>query len=164
MGARKCRTASRASSGVRGPNVMKGYLNNQEATDHTLDADGWLHTGDVAVVDADGDFTIVDRVKELIKYKGYQVPPAELEALLLGHDAIADAAVIPVPNEEAGEVPKAYVVKKPGQDLSADDVMAFVADRVAPYKKVREVAFVDEIPKSASGKILRRVLIDRDRA
>ena len=149
---------------VRGPNVMKGYLNNQEATDHTLDADGWLHTGDVAVVDADGDFTIVDRVKELIKYKGYQVPPAELEALLLGHDAVADAAVIPVPNEEAGEVPKAYVVKKPGQDLSADDVMAFVADRVAPYKKVREVAFVDEIPKSASGKILRRVLIDRDRA
>ena len=149
---------------VRGPNVMAGYLNNPDATAHTLDDDGWLHTGDVAVVDADGDFTIVDRVKELIKYKGYQVPPAELEALLLGHDAIADAAVIPVPDEEAGEIPKAYVVVKPGHDLSADDVMGFTAERVAPYKKVRQVAFVDEIPKSASGKILRRVLVERDRS
>ena len=149
---------------VRGPNVMAGYLNNAEATARTLDADGWLHTGDVAVVDADGDFTIVDRVKELIKYKGYQVPPAELEALLLSHDAIADAAVIPVPDEEAGEIPKAYVVLKPDHELSADDVMAFTAERVAPYKKVRQVAFTDEIPKSASGKILRRVLVDRDRA
>ena len=149
---------------VRGPNVMKGYLNNPEATARTLDADGWLHTGDVAVVDGDGDFTVVDRVKELIKYKGYQVPPAELEALLLGHDAVADAAVIPVPDEEAGEIPKAYVVRKPGHDLTADDVMAFTAERVAPYKKVRQVAFVDEIPKSASGKILRRVLVEQDRA
>ena len=148
---------------VRGPNVMAGYLGNDEATAHTLDADGWLHTGDVAVVDADGDFTVVDRVKELIKYKGYQVPPAELEALLLSHDAVADAAVIPVPDDEAGEIPKAYVVVKPGRDLSADDVMAFTAERVAPYKKVRAVAFVDEIPKSASGKILRRVLVDQDR-
>ncbi|MDT0630118.1 4-coumarate--CoA ligase family protein [Rubrivirga sp. S365] len=149
---------------VRGPNVMKGYLGNDEATARTLDADGWLHTGDVAVVDEDGDFFIVDRVKELIKYKGYQVPPAELEALLLGHDAIGDAAVIPVLDEEAGEIPKAYVVLKPDHDLSADDVMAYVAERVAPYKKVREVAFVDEIPKSSSGKILRRVLVEQDRA
>ena len=149
---------------IRGANVMKGYFHNEEATAQTIDADGWLHTGDVAVVDADGDFFIVDRVKELIKYKGYQVPPAELEALLLGHDAIADAAVIPVPDEEAGEIPKAYVVRKPDHDLSADDVMAFTAERVAPYKKVRAVAFVDEIPKSASGKILRRVLVERDRA
>lgn len=149
---------------VRGPNVMKGYLNNDEATARTLDADGWLHTGDVAVVDEDGDFFIVDRVKELIKYKGYQVPPAELEALLLGHDAIGDAAVIPVPDEEAGEIPKAYVVLKPDHDLTADEVMDYVAERVAPYKKVRDVAFVDEIPKSSSGKILRRVLVEQDRA
>ncbi len=149
---------------VRGPNVMAGYLGNDEATARTLDADGWLHTGDVAVVDADGDFTVVDRVKELIKYKGYQVPPAELEALLLSHDAIADAAVIPVLDEEAGEIPKAYVVRKPDHDLSADDVMTFTAEHVAPYKKVRQVAFVDEIPKSSSGKILRRVLVERDRA
>ena len=149
---------------VRGDNVMKGYFHDAEATAQTLDADGWLHTGDIAVVDADGDFTIVDRVKELIKYKGYQVPPAELEALLLSHDAIADAAVIPVPDEEAGEIPKAYIVLKPGHDLSADDVMAFAAERVAPYKKVRAVAFADEIPKSASGKILRRVLVEQDRA
>ena len=149
---------------VRGPNVMTGYLNNTEATAHTLDSDGWLHTGDVAVVDADGDFTIVDRVKELIKYKGYQVPPAELEALLLSHDAIADAAVIPVQDEEAGEIPKAYVVLKPEHSLSAEDVMAFTAEHVAPYKKVRAVAFTDSIPKSASGKILRRVLVEQDRA
>ncbi|MGB3543814.1 4-coumarate--CoA ligase family protein [Rubrivirga sp.] len=149
---------------VRGPNVMMGYLGNDEATAHTLDADGWLHTGDVATVDADGDFWIVDRVKELIKYKGYQVPPAELEALLLSHDAIADAAVIPVLDEEAGEIPKAYVVRKPDHELSADDVKAFVAEYVAPYKKVRQVAFVDAIPKSASGKILRRVLVEQDRS
>ena len=149
---------------IRGANVMKGYFHNDEATAATIDADGWLHTGDVAVVDADGDFFIVDRVKELIKYKGYQVPPAELEALLLSHDAIADAAVIPALSEEAGEIPKAYVVLKPGASLSADEVKAFTAERVAPYKKVRAVAFVDEIPKSASGKILRRVLVDQDRA
>ena len=149
---------------IRGANVMKGYFNNDEATARTIDADGWLHTGDVAVVDEDGDFQIVDRVKELIKYKGYQVPPAELEALLLSHAAIADAAVIPVPDERAGEIPKAYVVPVSERALSADAVMAFVAERVAPYKKIREVAFVDEIPKSASGKILRRVLIEQDRA
>jgi acyl-CoA synthetase (AMP-forming)/AMP-acid ligase II len=146
---------------VRGPNVMKGYLNNEEATRETIDADGWLHTGDVATVDADDDFYIVDRVKELIKYKGYQVPPAELEALLLTHDAIADAAVIPVPDEEAGEIPKAYVVSE--GEVTAEEVMQFAAERVAPYKKVRAVAFIDEIPKSSSGKILRRELVERDR-
>ena len=149
---------------VRGPNVMAGYFNNDEATRRTIDEDGWLHTGDVAVVDAEGDFEIVDRVKELIKYKGYQVPPAELEALLLTHDAIADAAVIPVPDEDAGEIPKAYVVRKPDHDLSEQDVMDFVASRVAAYKKVRLVAFTDAIPKSASGKILRRLLVEQDRA
>ncbi len=157
-------SGARGELWVRGPNVMRGYLNNDEATAHTIDDDGWLHTGDVAVVDADGDFTIVDRVKELIKYKGYQVPPAELEALLLSHDSIADAAVIPVPDEEAGEIPKAYVVLKPDHDLSEADVIAFTAEHVAPYKKVRLVAFTDSIPKSASGKILRRVLVEQDRA
>jgi len=148
---------------VRGPNVMSGYLDNPEATAATLDADGYLHTGDVATVTKDGVFTIVDRVKELIKYKGYQVPPAELEALLLTHDAIADAAVISVRDAEGEEVPKAFVVRQAaGAALTADDVMAFVAERIAPHKKVRVVEFIDEIPKSASGKILRKDLRARE--
>ena len=114
-------------------------------------------------VDADGVFTIVDRVKELIKYKGYQVPPAELEALLLTHDKIADAAVIGVRDAEGEEVPKAFVVRQErGADLTADDVMAFVAERIAPHKKVRVVEFIDQIPKSASGKILRKDLRARE--
>jgi acyl-CoA synthetase (AMP-forming)/AMP-acid ligase II len=149
---------------LRGPNVMSGYLNAPEATAATLDDDGWLHTGDLARVDADGVFTIADRLKELIKYKGYQVPPAELEALLLSHERIADAAVIGVPDADGEEVPKAFVVPRPGADLDADDVTAFVAERVAPYKKVRVVEFVDAIPKSASGKILRRELRAREAA
>lgn len=147
---------------VRGPQVMKGYLNNPSATMNTLDEAGWLHTGDVGYADEDGYFWIVDRIKELIKYKGFQVAPAELEALLLSHPAIADAAVIGRPHEEAGEVPKAFVVKR--AELTADDVFNFVAEHVAPYKKVRDVEFVDEIPKSAAGKILRRVLVERERA
>jgi acyl-CoA synthetase (AMP-forming)/AMP-acid ligase II len=147
---------------MRGPNVMKGYLGNPEATAATVDEDGWLHTGDVAIVDEDGYFTIVDRVKELIKYKGFQVAPAELEAIIITHDRVADVAVIPVPDEEAGEIPKAYVVK--AGDLTEDDVMSHVAEHVSTYKRVRAVEFVDEIPKSASGKILRRVLVDREKA
>jgi acyl-coenzyme A synthetase/AMP-(fatty) acid ligase len=107
-------------------------------------------------------FTIVDRVKELIKYKGYQVPPAELEALLLTHDKIADAAVIGVHDAEGEEVPKAFVVRQESADLSADEVMAFVAERIAPHKKVRVVEFIDQIPKSASGKILRKDLRARE--
>lgn len=150
---------------VKGPNVMRGYLHNPEATAETLDADGYLHTGDVATVTADGVFTIVDRIKELIKYKGYQVPPAELEALLLTHDKIADAAVIGVHDSEGEEVPKAFVVRQEaGADLTEDDVMAFVAERIAPHKKVRVVEFVDAIPKSASGKILRKDLRARENA
>jgi acyl-CoA synthetase (AMP-forming)/AMP-acid ligase II len=149
---------------VKGPNVMAGYLNNPEATAATLDEDGYLHTGDVAEVTEDGVFFIVDRVKELIKYKGYQVPPAELEALLLTHDAIADAAVIGVKDDEGEEVPKAFVVRQPGVELSADDVMGFVAERIAPHKKVRVVEFIDAIPKSASGKILRKDLRAREAA
>ena len=141
---------------------MAGYLNTPEATAATLDADGYLHTGDVATVDEDGAFTIVDRVKELIKYKGYQVPPAELEALLLTDDRVADAAVIGVIDAEGEEVPKAFIVRQAGaDDLTEDQVMTFVAERIAPHKKVRVVEFIDVIPKSASGKILRRLLRDR---
>jgi acyl-CoA synthetase (AMP-forming)/AMP-acid ligase II len=147
---------------IHGPQVMRGYLNNPEATARTIDAQGWLRTGDVGRVDEEGAFFIVDRVKELIKYKGYQIAPAELEALLLTHPAIADAAVIPVPDEQAGEVPKAFVVTS--GPITPEEVTAFVAERVAPYKKVRAVELVEEIPKSPSGKILRRLLIDRERA
>ena len=145
---------------VRGPQVMKGYLNNPEATAETIDADGWLHTGDVAFIDEDGHMTIVDRVKELIKYKGFQVAPAELEALLLTHPSIADAAVVGVADDEAGERPRAFVVVKEGQQLSAEDVTAFTAEHVATYKVIHDVVFTDAIPKSASGKILRRLLRD----
>ncbi len=145
----------------RGPQVMPGYLNRPEETAEMLDPDGWLHTGDVGYVDDDGYVYIVDRVKELIKYKGMQVAPAELEAVLVSHPAIRDAAVVRIPDDEAGEVPKAFVVTD--ADLSAQEVMDFVAARVAPYKKVRTVEFVDEIPKALSGKILRRVLMERDR-
>lgn len=147
---------------VRGPQIMRGYLNNPEATTRTIDADNWLHTGDIGYADDEGHFFIVDRVKELIKYKGFQVAPAELEAILLTHPAVADAAVIPCRDDEAGEVPKAFVVKK--LDTSAEAIMDFVAERVAPHKKVRELEFIEQIPKSLSGKILRRVLIEQERA
>ena len=147
---------------MRGPQVMKGYLNAPEATEEAIDHDGWLHTGDVGYVDAEGYFYIVDRLKEFIKYKGYQVAPAELEALLLTHPAVADAAVIPKADAEAGEVPKAFIVKR--SEISADEIMAFVAEHAAPYKKVRVVEFIEKIPKSASGKILRRELIAAERA
>ncbi len=145
---------------VRGPQVMHGYLNNPEATAITIDNEGWLHTGDIAVYDDDGWFYIVDRLKELIKYKGFQVPPAELEALLITHPAVTDVAVIPKPDEEAGEIPKAFVVTI--AEVSANEIKDFVVGKVAHYKEIREVEFVDEIPKSASGKILRRVLRDRE--
>ena len=147
---------------IRGPQIMKGYLNNAEATAQAIDADGWLHTGDVGYADADGFFFIVDRLKEFIKYKAYQVAPAELEAVLLTHPAVADAAVIPKADTEAGEIPKAFVVKR--AEVSAAEIMAFVAERVAPYKKIREVEFIEKVPKSASGKILRRELIAMERA
>ncbi|MCD2192711.1 AMP-binding protein [Actinomycetospora endophytica] len=149
---------------VKGPNVMREYLNNADATSSTLDSDGFLHTGDVATVTDEGVFYIVDRVKELIKYKGYQVPPAELEALLLTNDSIADAAVIGVKDADGEEIPKAFVVKQQGAQLSEDDVMSFVASRIAPHKKVRVVEFIDEIPKSGSGKILRKDLRARENA
>ena len=147
---------------LSGPHVMLGYLNNREATTDSLDKDGWFHTGDIGYADEDGYFYIVDRVKELIKYKAYQVAPAELEALLLSHPAIADAAVIPSPDEEAGEIPMAFVVLKTA--ISAAEIMQFIAERVAPHKKIRKLEFVKEIPKSASGKILRRILVEKERA
>lgn len=145
----------------RGPNVMLGYLNRAEETDACLDADGYLRTGDVATVRADGVVTIVDRLKELIKYKGYQIAPAELEALLLTHPGIADAAVIGTSDADGQEVPMAFVVRQPGEGGASLDeaaVMDFVAAAVAPFKKVRRVEFIDTVPKSASGKILRRML------
>ena len=147
---------------VRGPQVMKGYLNRPDETAQTVDAGGWLHTGDIGYADEDGHFFVVDRAKELIKYKGFQVAPAELEALLLTHPAVADAAVVPLADEEAGEVPKAFVVLKPGSTLAPADapeeLTAYVAARVAPHKKIRRVELIDQIPKSPSGKILRRML------
>jgi acyl-CoA synthetase (AMP-forming)/AMP-acid ligase II len=143
---------------VKGPNVMAGYLGNKEATNATIDPDGFLHTGDVAQVDHAGRVFIVDRLKELIKYKGYQVPPAELEAVLLTHPAIIDSAVIGVIDDDGEEIPKAFVVCEPGANLTAEEVVDFVSSRVAPHKKVRRVEFIDTIPKSAAGKILRKQL------
>ena len=147
---------------VRGPQMMKGYLNRPEATAATITPDGWLKTGDIGYADEDGYIYIVDRVKELIKYKAYQIAPAELEAILVAHPAVADAAVIGVPDAEAGEVPKAYVVLR--GEATAEELMAFVAGQVAPYKKIRKLEFTNQIPKSASGKILRRVLVERERS
>ena len=154
-------TGDRGEIWVRGPQVMKGYLNRPEATAEMITPDGWLRTGDVGVVDEKGYLFVVDRLKELIKYKGFQVAPAELEAVLLSHPDVADAAVIGKPDAEAGEVPLAVVVRRPGARLAAQDVMAFVEKRVAGYKRVRLVEFASEIPKSPSGKILRRVLAER---
>ena len=145
---------------LRGEHVMAGYLNNPDATAAAIDSDGWLHTGDLATVDDDGWFYVVARLKEIIKCKGYQVAPAELEALLLEHPAVRDCAVVGRPDSEAGEVPVAFVV--PSQDpLEVDEVLAFVAERVAPYKRIRRIELIEEIPKSPSGRILRRLLEQR---
>ena len=149
---------------VRGPQVMKGYYNNRQATAETITEDGWLHTGDIVRMDPDGYVWVLDRKKELIKYKGFQVPPAELEGLLLEHPGVADAAVIGKADLEAGEIPKAFVVRRPGAELSGDQVIDYVAGKVATFKRVREVEFVESIPKNPSGKILRRVLIEQERA
>jgi acyl-CoA synthetase (AMP-forming)/AMP-acid ligase II len=149
---------------IRGPIVMTGYLNQPEATAQAIDSEGWLHTGDLGYADADGWLYVVDRLKEVIKYNAYQVAPAELEAVLLTHPAVADAAVIPTPDERTGEIPKAFIVLTKGASASPEEIMAFVSARVAPYKKVRQVEFVEEIPKSATGKILRRVLVEHERS
>jgi acyl-CoA synthetase (AMP-forming)/AMP-acid ligase II len=142
---------------IRTPGNMRGYLGNPQATAATIDAGGWLHTGDIVTVDAHGWYRVADRVKELIKYKGLSVAPAELEALLLTHPAVADAAVVRHRDDAAGEVPKAYVVRC--GTVSERELMDWVAGRVAPYKQVRLVEFTDSIPKSPSGKILRRLLV-----
>ncbi|XP_031571386.1 4-coumarate--CoA ligase 1-like isoform X2 [Actinia tenebrosa] len=143
---------------VKGPVVMKGYLNNPQATKKAIDSDGWLHTGDIGYYDDDEHFFIVDRIKDVIKFKGFQVAPAEIEAILLTHPKIKDAAVIGVPNEEAGELPKAFVVRSEG--ITKQDILHFVAVKVAPYKRLRGgIEFVESIPKNVTGKILRRALV-----
>jgi 4-coumarate--CoA ligase len=145
---------------VSGPQVMKGYLNNPQATAAMIDPGGWLRTGDLGHVDADGHLYVVDRLKELIKYKGFQVPPAELEAVLLRHPEVTDAAVVGLPDEEAGEIPVGYVTLRPGASASPEEIMQFAAGQVAGYKQLRRLDVIEAIPKSASGKILRRVLRD----
>ena len=149
---------------VRGPQVMKGYFRNEEATAETITSDGWLHTGDMVQMDEDGYVWIMDRKKELIKYKGFQVPPAELEGLLLEHPAVSDAAVIGKENLESGEIPKAFIVKTTAHDTNEEELMAFVASKVATFKHVREIEFVESIPKNPSGKILRRILVEQERS
>jgi len=146
---------------VRGPQVMKGYLNNPQATAAMIDSGGWLRTGDLGHMDADGHLYVVDRLKELIKYKGFQVPPAELEAVLLRHPDVIDAAVVGVPDEEAGEIPVGYVALRPGAMTDPKQIRQFVASQVASYKQIRRLEVIEEIPKSASGKILRRILRER---
>ncbi|KAH1156990.1 hypothetical protein GYH30_029674 [Glycine max] len=143
---------------IRGQQIMKGYLNDEKATALTIDSEGWLHTGDVGYVDEDDEIFIVDRVKELIKYKGFQVPPAELEGLLVSHPSIADAAVVPQKDVAAGEVPVAFVVRSNGFDLTEEAVKEFIAKQVVFYKRLHKVYFVHAIPKSPSGKILRKDL------
>ena len=144
---------------IKGPQVMLGYLNNPEATARTIDAEGWLHTGDIALFDGDGQLFIRDRLKELIKVKGFQVPPAEIEAVLQSHPMVLDAAVIGVPDDEAGERPLAFVVPAPGADAGV--IAAFLRGALATYKQPLRIDFIEAVPKSASGKILRRVLKDQ---
>ncbi len=144
---------------VKGPQVMKGYLNNPKATTEAIVQDGWLRTGDIGHFDADGYLYITDRLKELIKVKGFQVAPAELEALLLAHPAITDAAVIGIRDAESGEVPMAFVVSAAAPTLA--EVQAFLAPDIAHYKQIKRLEVIDAIPKSASGKILRRMLRDK---
>jgi acyl-CoA synthetase (AMP-forming)/AMP-acid ligase II len=146
---------------VRGPQVMTGYLNNEKATTETIDAEGWLHTGDVAIIDEHGHMTIVDRIKELIKFKGFQVAPAELEALLITHPKIADVAVIGIPDDEAGEIPKAFVTNVPGEDVTLEEIQALVCEHLVSYKQIQQLEVIEAIPKSASGKILRKDLRNR---
>jgi len=149
---------------IRGPQVMKGYWRNPEATAATITPGGWLRTGDIARHDEDGYLYIVDRKKEMIRYKGHQVAPSELEALLAEHPSVRDAAVVPKPDVEAGEIPKAYIVVRPEKPIGEDEIMAWVSERVNPLSRIREVEFVDEIARTPSGKILRRVLIERERS
>ena len=145
---------------LRGPQVMKGYLNKPEENEVTL-RDGWLHTGDLAKMDEEGYFYIVDRKKEIIKYKGYTIAPAEVEATLYEHPAVRECAVVGVPDDLAGELPKAFIVPKDGSTCSEDELIEFCKERLSPYKRIRLVEFIDEIPKTQVGKVLRRILRDR---
>jgi len=149
---------------IRGPQVMQGYWNQPEATAEAITPDGWLRTGDICRFDEDGYVYVLDRKKDTINYKGYSVAPAELEAVLRQHPSVLDAAVIPKSDVAAGEIAKAFVVARPGQRPTTRDIIQFVEDRVAPHKKIREVEFVWELPKSATGEVLRRELIERERA
>ncbi|KAJ8562079.1 hypothetical protein K7X08_011370 [Anisodus acutangulus] len=143
---------------IRGDQIMKGYLNNPKATEETIDKEGWLHTGDVGYIDDDDQVYIVDRLKELIKYKGYQVAPAELEAMLISNPNISDAAVVPMKDEVAGEVPVAFVVRVNGSKISEEEIKKYVSDQVIFYKRINRVFFTEAIPKAPSGKILRKDL------
>ncbi|KAL5775219.1 hypothetical protein ACOSP7_012776 [Xanthoceras sorbifolium] len=143
---------------IRGSQIMKGYLNDEEATRRTIDKDGWLHTGDIGFIDDDDELFIVDRLKELIKYKGFQVAPAELEAMLIAHPNISDAAVVPMKDEAAGEVPVAFVVRSNGSKITEDEIKQYISKQVVFYKRINRVFFTDTIPKAPSGKILRKDL------
>ncbi|KAM3960236.1 uncharacterized protein ACR2FA_005712 [Aphomia sociella] len=146
---------------VRGPQVMKGYRNNPEATKNVISEDGWFKTGDIASIDKDGIVTITDRVKELIKVKGFQVPPAELESILREHPDVQDAGVVGVPDSRTGEAPKAFVVLKDGSKPDEKSILQYVSERVADFKKIKEIVFLDSLPKNPSGKLLRRVLKEK---
>ena len=147
---------------VRGPQLMRGYLGDDAATAATVDPEGWLHTGDLGRFDAAGNLFLTDRLKELIKVRGYQVAPAQLEAELIAHPAVADVAVVPRPTRDSGEVPVAYVTLCAPAEPAA--IAAWLAERVAPYKRLAEVVVVDAIPRAPTGKLLRRVLVERERA
>ncbi|KAK4764359.1 hypothetical protein SAY87_013797 [Trapa incisa] len=143
---------------IRGNQIMKGYLDDPEATERTIDKEGWLHTGDIGYIDGDDELFIVDRLKELIKYKGFQVAPAELEAMLIAHPDISDAAVVPMKDEAAGEVPVAFTVRSNGSKISEDEIKQYISKQVVFYKRISRVFFVETIPKNPSGKILRKDL------
>lgn len=150
---------------AKGPQIVMGYLNNENATKESFDEDGYLHTGDQGCIDEEGVITITDRIKEMIKVKGIGVAPAELEDLLLGHEAVEDVAVLGIPDEYSGEIPKAYVVSKAGENQEVGrQLIAYVREKKVRYKAVKEIEFIDAIPKSASGKILRRLLRDKSRS
>ena len=137
---------------------MKGYLNRPEATAETIVEDGWLRTGDLCMIDDDGEMHLQDRLKELIKYKGFQVAPAEVEAALLTVEGVGDCAVLGRPDDEAGELPVAFVVRSAGSNVSGDEIRAALDGKLVKYKIPADVTFIEAIPKTASGKILRREL------